>query len=216
MLTFVKYFLILIYSGIFELFEESGLSRFSDLQLSIPLNCAFHFFSWRVLEASCCLIVSMGWNEVVKAADEVLPQLNLTIRTKLRSSAKLSPAVASGRIRETSLAIDRHGRNGAYAPCTLQVAIRSTTLAPWIHLWHKKYWYKNFLNEMPRRRVTYLLTYSSLLLIWDLSSWLVATIPPIFLDKARWKLICLSSNKVFWRWILFTIYATPPIVTFEA
>ena len=72
----------------------------------------------------------MGWNEVVEAADEVLPQLNLTIRTKLRSSVKLSPAVASGCIRETSLAIDRHRRNGAYAPCTLQVAIRSAALAP--------------------------------------------------------------------------------------
>lgn len=72
----------------------------------------------------------MRWNEVVEAADEVLPQLNLTIGAKLRSSVERSPAVASGCISETSLAIDRDGRNGAYASCTLQVAIGTTTLAP--------------------------------------------------------------------------------------
>ena len=81
----------------------------------------------------------MRWNEVVEAADEVLPQLHLAIRTKRCCGVTLSTAVASGRIRETSLAIDRHGRNGAYAPCTLQVAISTTTLAPLIHLGHKKY-----------------------------------------------------------------------------
>ena len=87
-----------------------------------------------MLEASFGLIVSMGRNEVVKAADEVLPQLHLAIRTKRCCGVTLSAAVASGRIRETSLAIDRDRRNGtANAPCALQVAISTTALTPSFH-----------------------------------------------------------------------------------
>ena len=87
-----------------------------------------------MLEASFCLIVSMGWNEVVKATDEVLPQLHFAIGTKRCCGVTLSAAVASGCIRETSLAIDRERRNGtAYASCTLQVAISTTALTPSFH-----------------------------------------------------------------------------------